>query len=510
MITAINSVGSLGSSEAVGKEENLETHETKTWEIPAVKDGGELISFSKPAYSNSIEASEASKSGQSIIKGRGVLLPLLDLHKDHDLDSLPSPTREAPSCFPVKKSLSVGEGMDKSGLPLAGKTGCGKMELDGEGSKFHLYETDALRAVSTYQQKFGRSSFFTNDELPSPTPSGDCEEGVVDTNDEVSSASIAASLTSSKPTLLDQIPVSSSSVDKSSVHGLVNSRIDAAGSGSYAGKTSAKSRDPRLRFINSEASTIDLNQPSGTHNMPKVEYGGTITSRKHKTVEEPSLDATVTKKPRRSLENTEHNMREARTVAGNGGWLEDTTLAGSQQLIERNHLMQKGETELNTTFSTSSGNLNVTSNGNEQAPVTSSTTASLPDLLKGIAVNPTMLLNILMEQQRLAAEAKKNSADSASSTSTLHLRSSNSAKGADTTVNIGPAMTAGLPQNSVGMPPVSSQAASMVKSFYENIFDLSMHIRSQILHYSLVYEVSSSYYLYNFLSCIRVTVFLSF
>ena len=40
----------------------------------------------------------------------------------------------------------------------AAKTESGKMELDSEGSKFHLYETDALKAVSTYQQKFGRSS----------------------------------------------------------------------------------------------------------------------------------------------------------------------------------------------------------------------------------------------------------------------------------------------------------------------------------------------------------------
>lgn len=494
MITAIDSVETLGNTEAVSKEEEMETHEIKTQEIPAVK-AGELISSTKPSHSSSIGASEALKPGQSNTKCRGVLLPLLDLHKDHDADSLPSPTREAPSCFPVNKLFSAGEGMDRSGLP-AGKKEARKMELYGEDSKFHLYETDALKAVSTYQQKFGRSSYFTNDKLPSPTPSGDCAEEVVDTNDEVSSAAIAASSTSSKATLLDQMPVSSTSMDRSSMHGLINSRIDTAVSGSYPVKISAKSRDPRLRFINSDASALDLNHPSGPNHMPKVEYAGTMMSRKQKAVEEPSLDATVSKRLRSSLENHDHNMREVRTVAGNGGWLEETTAAGSQ-LIERNHSMEKVETEPKKAVSNGSGNITVTSiNGNEQAPVTSSnTTVSLPALLKDIAVNPTMLLNILIEQQqKFAAESKKKTADSG--TSTPHLTTSNPAMGTDTTVNIGPSMTTGLPQSSVGMLPVSSPATSMVKTFMR-FFVLNIHFRSQFLiftcGYGVIFQLSISF-----------------
>lgn len=460
MITAIDTVDALGNSVVVGNGEKLDTLDIKTRQIQGLK-ASELISSSKLVHSNLTEASEALLSGQSNIKGRGVMLPLFDLHKVHDLDSLPSPTREAPSFFPVNKLFSVGDGMDRPGLPSAGKTEAVKMELDTENSKNHLYETDALKAVSTYQQKFGRSSYFTDDKFPSPTPSGDCEEGVADANEEVSSASIAVSLTSSKP-LLDQMPVSSTSVDRSSMHGLINSRIEAASSVTYPVKTSARSRDPRLRFINSDASALDLNQSLGTNNMPKVENAGRVISRKQKTTEELSLDATAPKRLRSSLENSRHNTREERTMAGNGGWLEENRVAGSH-LIERNHLMQKGETELKKTMSTSSGYSTVTSNGNEQAPVTvSNTAAALPGLLKNIAVNPTMLLNILLEQQqRLAAEANKKPVDSA--TSTMHL--TNSARGPDATVNTGPAMTAGLPQSSVGMLPASTQAASMVNSF---------------------------------------------
>ncbi|XP_058753657.1 RNA polymerase II C-terminal domain phosphatase-like 3 [Vicia villosa] len=434
MITSIVSVDALGNSQVIDKEGKLEAF-NKSQQLLGLQASG-LISSSMLVHDSPAYASETLFYGQNNFKGP--MLPLFDLHKDHDLDSLPSPTREAPSCFPVNKLFSVGDGMDRFGVPLASKTEPERMELDGKDSKFHIYENDALKAFSTYQQKFNQSSFFTDDKFPSPTPSGDCEEGVVDTNGEVSSASIAASLISSKSSPLDQMPVSSTSTS-------IN-------------RSSTKSRDPRLRFINSD--TLDVNQPLGTNNMPKVEYAGSIISRKQKAVEEPSLDASPPKRLRRTLENSQHNTREERTMDGKGGWLEENTLVGSQ-LIERNHLIQKGETELKRTMSTSSSNLTMTSSGNEQTPITSgSTTASLPALLKNIAVNPTMLLNILLEQQqRLAAEAQTKPVDYA--TSTLHLINSNSTSGTDATVNTGPTMTAGLPQSSVGMFPTSSPATSM-------------------------------------------------
>lgn len=472
MMTAIDSVGALGSNEAIYMETELQTPEIKSQENSAleVQTRGikiqenqavvatELVSSIKPLHSDIIGASRALKFGQNSIKGRGVLLPLLDLHKDHDADSLPSPTREAPSCFPVNKLLSVGEVMVKSGSAAA-KMQPGKLEVDSEGSKFHLYETDALKAVSTYQQKFGRSSLFTNDKLPSPTPSGDCDDMAVDTNEEVSSASTSGFLTSTKPTLLDQPPVSATSVDKSRLLGLISSRVDAAGSWSFPVKSSAKSRDPRRRLINSEASAVD-NQFTVTHNMPKVEYAGSTISRKQKAVEEPSFDLTVSKRLKSSLENIEHNTSEVRTIAGSGGWLEDITGPGTQ-LIEKNHLIDKFAPEpkrtLNTVSSSGSVNFNATSIRNEQAPITSNNVpSSLPAIFKDIVVNPTMLLSLLMEQKRLV-DAQNNSADSA--TNMLHPTSSNSAMGTDSTASIVSSMATGL-QTSVGMLPVSSQSTS--------------------------------------------------
>lgn len=485
MMIAIDSAS--GNNAAIGMEEELQTHEIKTQKNPAIE-VAELISSSKPLQSGIIGASQALKFGQNSIKGRGVLLPLLDLHKDHDVDSLPSPTREAPSCFPVNKLLSVGEPMVKS-APLAAKVEVGKMEIDSEYPKLHVYETDALKAVSTYQQKFGRSSLFTYDKLPSPTPSGDCEDGVVDTNEEVSSASTRGVLASTKLTLLDQPPVSVTSMDRPSLHGLISSKVDAAGPGSSNPvKLSAKrSRDPRLRFINSDASAVD-SQSTVIQNMPKMDGAGTIISRKQKAAEEPSLDVTVSKRLKSSLENTELNMNEVRSVAGSGGWLEENTGPGAQ-LIDRNHLMDKFGPEskktLNTVSSSCSGsvNFNAANIRNEQAPVSNSVTASLPALLKDIAVNPTMLLNILIEQQqRLAAEAKKKSADSA--TNMLQLTNSNLAMGTDSTVSIGSPMTTGLVQSSVGMLPVPAQPTSMAQSLQDDSGKIRMKPRDprRILH----------------------------
>jgi len=64
-------------------------------------------------------------------------LEALDLHKDHDLDSLLSPTQEAPSYVPVNKLFSVRDGTERFGLSPAVKTEAEKMELNGTDSKLH-------------------------------------------------------------------------------------------------------------------------------------------------------------------------------------------------------------------------------------------------------------------------------------------------------------------------------------------------------------------------------------
>ncbi|XP_019455025.1 PREDICTED: RNA polymerase II C-terminal domain phosphatase-like 3 [Lupinus angustifolius] len=486
MITTLDSNGALVDSETIVKEKESQSNEMKTLEIQDRRTG-DLISSSKPFDSIPIGASEALESGPSNFKGRGVLVPLFDLHKDHDIDNLPSSTREAPSCFPVNNASSVGEGMGmvRSGFPVS-MAGAVKMEVDSEGSNLHPYVTDALKAVSSYQQKFGRSSLFTSEELPSPTPSGDCEGAAIDTNEEVSSVSVAGSAMSTKPPLpsSDQLLVSASaSKDRSSMHGLSSSGVDATGSGSLPRKPSVKPRDPRLRLINSDASALDLNhRPSLVNNMPKVE---TIISRKQKAAEEPPLDVAVSKRLKTSLENSEHNTRDPRTAARNYGWLEEMTPVGSP-LIERNNVEADPKKTISTVNSlcTGSSYFNVTSNVNQQVPVaTSNATVSIPAVWKDLAVNPTMLVNILLERHKLAAaEAKKKPDDY--SRNSLHLANANSALGTGPTMSFGTSMTTGFQKNSVGMLPVSAPATTAGKSIQDNSGNVRMKPRDPrcILH----------------------------
>ncbi|KAI4343441.1 hypothetical protein L6164_010789 [Bauhinia variegata] len=470
MITTLYSLDALSSGRAIDKEE-VQIDEVKNKEISAVN-ADELICSSKPSdplaletliNNNSTGVSEVLKPGQSAIKGRGALLPLLDLHKDHDVDSLPSPTREAPSCFPVHNAFPVGEGILKYGLPAV------KLGDVNEGSKLHLYETDAMKAVSSYQQKFGRSSFSMNDKLPSPTPSDDCEDGFVDTNEEVSSASIDGSLRRFKPSLLEQPAVSSSTtttMDISSTHGLIIFEAPSC-SGSYPVKTSAKSRDPRLRFINSDASSLELNQHPVIQSTPKVEHVGTVISRKQKAVEEPGLDRAVSKRRLNALENPEHTTRE---------------------VVESEPRKSTGA--VNGPY-TGSCNFSATSNGSEQAPVTSTNvTATLPAFLKDIAMNPTMLLNILKEQQRLAGETMQKYADASSST--VHPSISRPAMGIDPTATVGPSKTPGLLQKIVGTPSASSQT-SMAQSLQDDLGKIRMKPRDprRILHTSTLQNSGS-------------------
>ncbi|GMY26624.1 RNA polymerase II C-terminal domain phosphatase-like 3 isoform X3 [Fagus crenata] len=461
----------------------------------ATKNAGHELTSSNKLSSDSVAVgfsvqnnanmlAEGLKPGGSSFKFRGALLPLLDLHKDHDADSLPSPTREAPSCFPVNKAVAVGDGMAKSVLPTA------KLGHETEDSKLKLYETDALKAVSSYQQKFSRSSFFTSDMLPSPTPSEEGDDGDGDTSGEVSSSFAIGNVRNVNPPILGR-PIAPS-MEISSMQGpiaVVSAAPTTSGSTPIV-KTSAKSRDPRLRLANSDVSALDLNQRSLSmvHNAPKVESVGTISSRKQKTVDEPSLEGPALKRQRNGLENP-GIVRDVKTVSGSGGWLEDTGLVGPQ-IMNRNHSMENAETDprkmVNAVScpSTSCANTNVTISGNEQVSVTgTSTTASLPALLKDIAVNPTMLINILKVGQQhrlLAAEAQQKSADPAKSMA--QPLSSNSILGAGPLVNVAPLKASGLLQKPAGTLQVPSQIASM--SLQEDMGKIRMKPRDprRILH----------------------------
>jgi RNA polymerase II C-terminal domain phosphatase-like 3/4 len=456
-------------------------------------------------HNNPNMLSEVSKPAVSSFKGRGILLPLLDLHKDHDADSLPSPTREAPSRFPVHKVMAVGDGIAKSVLPIA------KVLVDTEDSKLHIYETDAHKAVSTYQQKFGRNSFFTSDRLPSPTPSEECDDGDGDTSSEVSSSSTIGNLRNVNPPIMGRPNVPS--MDISSMQGPVTVKsVAAITSGSNAlVKASAKSRDPRLRLASPDVNVLDLNQRpfSIMHNAPKVEPIGTVSSRKQKTVEEPSLEGPALKRQRNGLEYS-GVIRDVRTVSGSGGWLEDTGIVGPQ-LMKRNQLMENAETDpikmanvVNFPGS-SCANASATITATEQVPVTGASTAALlPALLKDIAVNPTMLINILKlrQQQSLVAESQQKSADPTKSTALPP--NSNSILGAVPLVNVAPSKASGLFPKSAVTLQIPSQIAPMVSSLF--IYFLLLNAGSiYVLSMCLVKSVCSLWWLNGSSFCLNAT-----
>ncbi|XVE92675.1 hypothetical protein REPUB_Repub01dG0120100 [Reevesia pubescens] len=364
---------------------------------------------------------ENLNSGVPNFRNRGVSLPLLDLHKDHDADSLPSPTQETTPCLPVHKPLTNGDGMVKSGFMMA------KGSHDAEGNKLHPYEIDAFKAFSNYQQKFGRGSFFSSDRLPSPTPSQESADEGGDNGGEVSSSSSIGDFKPNLPALGHPIVSSPPQIDCASSSMLgqfttqnatpVTVTVTVSSASDIVSKASAKSRDPRLRFANTNMRALDLNQRP-LHNASKVEpVAGVMDSRKQKSIEEPVLDGPAHKRQRNELENF-GVVRDFQTVSGNGGWLEDTDVSASQ-ITNRNQTVENLDSHSRkmdnglTCSSILSGRTNMTVNRNEQVPVTSTSTPSLPALLKDIAVNPTILINILKMGQpnRLTSEAQQNSPD---------------------------------------------------------------------------------------------------
>ncbi|XP_050372945.1 RNA polymerase II C-terminal domain phosphatase-like 3 [Argentina anserina] len=366
-------------------------------------------------HSNPNISSEFPRSGTSSFKGRGLMLPLLDLHMDHDEDSLPSPTREPPACFPVRKPLVVADGMaKKSGSETA------RVAPDVQGSKLHVYETEALKAVSSYQQKFSRNSFLTS-ELPSPTPSEDGDNGDDDGTGEVSSSSAASNVRTPHPPFFGRQVISSHPPTilpgSSGMQGQITAKSAASVSSgsSMPIKSSAKSRDPRLRFANSDVSASTLNQESiAVHNAPKVDSVITVSSRKHKFAEESNFDGPESKR-----------QRGTNSVVGWGtktslGSLEDSSSVGPH-FIDRNQTVEKklADPRKMVNVSNSPGTVEGNSNGqntaNEQLPLMAPSSVSLPAILKDIAVNPTMLINILKLQQQRVAEAQQKAAAPAES-----------------------------------------------------------------------------------------------
>ncbi|KAL7110039.1 hypothetical protein ACP275_05G000100 [Erythranthe tilingii] len=361
-----------------------------------------------------------SKLGLVISRHKGVARPLIDLHKDHDADSLPSPTRDLSAPLPFDKGFIMGHGLLKPEWPVPGRN------IDRDNILMHPYETDAVKAVSSYQQKFGRSSFFVNDKLPSPTPSEDGQtSGDGEINGEVSS-SIIHHVNPAVNILTSVQPVVSSTVamDTSATPEISNSLRNPV-----LKSTSAKSRDPRLRLSNSDAGAKNPNKSLSAvgSEESKWESSGMVSSRKQKTNEELVLNGPALKRQRNELSGPSTAM----------------TLVSATSTSQM-------------TLPVSVPIMSLLTSQSEKFPVkNSNATSSLHSLLKDIAVDPSIWMNILkMENHKSSDDIK----------SMTQISNSNSVLGAvPSTVGVMP-LSSTIGQISAGTVQIPYQAVSVEES----------------------------------------------
>lgn len=392
-----------------------------------------------------------------------MLSPLLDLHAEYDEGSLPSPTRENALPLPIPKPIGFGTAVVVSTEPITPKI------VEVEDDTPHPYITDAFKAVSSYQQKY----FFASNRLPSPTPS---EEGNDNDNshDEVSSSPANGNAGCGNTTNHIQVVGSSSSsasTDGSSRHqpGSVKPVGQLASGPNPALRHALKSRDPRLRFVNSESgSASDPNKrvmPVDSSAPNNGLVGGITNPRKHKAVDDSLAENHTLKRQRNGLTSS----GDAQMISGGGGgWLEDSSAVGSQpgdkiRLNENVEIAIKNpgcgtigsESRLDSNTS-----CNVSNSATCLNPSSSPASVSIPSLLKDIAVNPTMLMQLIqIERQRLSAETQQKTAGLTHNMA--HASSLNGLPGVVSSANIASTTkSTEVGQNPAGRPQVPAQTVS--------------------------------------------------
>lgn len=335
---------------------------------------------------------QKSRSGMPNFRHKGASLPLLDLHKDHDADSLPSPTRDLSAPLPFDKGLILERGFLKPEWPTPQQSPVPQQTPVRDKLALHPYETDALKAVSSYQQKFGWSSFSMNDNLPSPTPSEDgdtSKDG--DTSGEVSS-SVVHNVNHVDNTSIARPPAVSSTVNMDTLTGpeISDPRIvgPACSLRNSVMKSSAKRRDPRLRLVNSDACSRPQTQSIAApgSGVLKSESLGVISSQKQKASEELVFDGPAHKRRRNELLGPSTTLP---LVSASSPMTISTTTPPFSGLITSPLTSQ-----------------------NERLPtINPSTSASLNSLLRDIAVNPAIWMNILKMESRKPTDDVKNIAE---------------------------------------------------------------------------------------------------
>ncbi|XP_006844522.3 RNA polymerase II C-terminal domain phosphatase-like 3 [Amborella trichopoda] len=364
--------------------------------------------------------------------------------------------------MPIFKDPSNLQGNQPSLLPFS-KNGTGSRHVECEDTVYPSVN-DALKAFSTYQQKFGRTSFLSNNKLPSPTPSDECEGEDTDAHGEVSSTGesktpepdrvsssgefkIAEPVTdvvqTSGRNASNSLLQKSEPITSNNLHGL-NPSISfqsiqvkevmpegnsAFGSNPLIKSQPRRSRDPRLANTNSEAgSSFDLNKhpasidPGNVKPIQPILNGGILGSRKTTIVEEAVLDG-------HSLKRQRGLSYGGQVIPGRGGWLEENTPgvvpSSKEQRVEIGDSMKErpvkpengavlgsdmkldGNSNANVSTAVRPGMGPGSSNMGGAMLPNLGNIASLPDLIKDIVTNPNMILQLIQkEQQRLGAFQK--------------------------------------------------------------------------------------------------------
>ncbi|KAF2603113.1 hypothetical protein F2Q70_00025181 [Brassica cretica] len=340
-------------------------------------------------------STEGTRRGAFYARSR---LPLLDLHKDHDADSLPSPTRETTPSLPVNGRHM----MARPGFPF------GKEGQTSEVAKVHHpYESEALKAVSNYQKKFGVNSLFKTDDLPSPTPSGEPNDGNGGTGGEVSSSVVASKKPGTLMTYGQDVPLPSTFSCRSmpvvsstvpphplSIYGMSTpaGATQTVLASDQTVKPSAKSRDPRLRLAKSDGAASVTTSPRVV--VPSAEL---VNQRKQKATSELFIDGPTWKRKK-----SDNDAQKATNI---GGWLEDTESSGNPKLESKPRLIEAGVTSMKTSV--------MPTNAVSVTPkvTTATSTEALSSLFKDFAenptmLNPTMIMNILKMGQKQTVPEK--------------------------------------------------------------------------------------------------------
>ncbi|XBI71591.1 hypothetical protein VPH35_065770 [Triticum aestivum] len=293
-----------------------------------------------------------------------IVSPLLDLHADYDENSLPSPTR-----------------------------------------------------------KYGPTSTFASDDLPSPTPSDDGDKSGDKEGDIFGEVSSFSASNKSAPPSGNLMPASRPSAVISSNDSFAGGppgyakQIEQSVSGpSHALKPSAKSRDPRLRFLNRDSGgTADANihvnlaEPNASKDGT---LGGVVSdnSRKHKATGQPLMDETVLKRARESTGSPRDILvppgRDGSNISSySGDRVQSNKHTGLETKTARNPSIRTSSQLISNVSSIpdSTGTLQA-SQPNSVPQTSAAPIVSLPAVLKDIAVNPTVLMHwIQMEHQKRSA-----------------------------------------------------------------------------------------------------------